>query len=290
MIHPKYLPDNFIFRDPSKMKKTHYKSLLEHWYTRQEDDSIKITFSFKGYWDSSSGSVVAVANKNAANRKQSKKFSGKRRITSELTTSKPMHNKLKVARAANPSRSRRGPPGVRQGDKGWESGSGDSGKNDGGEGDKEDEGEDEDEYEDEEEEVDEEEGGENDDDGDGNNRYRQQGMPSKAPPKDLPFAAKRKVDGGAPVAPKKNTSRLPGLKSRVLEIAVAKRPQPRPAYHGLQGDDAALAPHPVKDKPARKPSPQFERPVTRNGGKRKVDGAELQAIGEPPSKKGKKRL
>src|SRR5882762_9319165 len=176
MIHPKYLPDNFIFRDPSKMKKTHYKSLLEHWYTRQEDDSIKITFSFKGYWDSSSGSVVAVANKNAANRKQSKKFSGKRRITSELTTSKPMHNKLKVARAANPSRSRRGPPGVRQGDKGWESGSGDSGKNDGGEGDEDDEGEDEDEDEDEdeEEEVDEEEGGENDNDGDGNNRYRQQ--------------------------------------------------------------------------------------------------------------------
>jgi hypothetical protein len=199
MIHPIYLPDDFIFRDPSKMKKIHYQSLLEHWYTRQEDDRIKVAFSFKGYWNPSSGSVIAVANKNPTNRKQPK---------------------------------RRGPPGIRQSDKGWEDVSGGSEEEDKGEGDEEDAGDDDD-----------------DDEESGIKTHRERGMLLEVPPKNLPFAAKRKAYGGAPVAQKKSNTR-------------------RPAAADL--------------------GPQPEQRITRSQGKRKADDAGLQSIGEPSSKKGRK--
>jgi len=59
MIDPKYLPVDFVFRDPSKMKKVHYQALLEHWYGRQEDDGTETVFAFKGYWDPARDSVMA---------------------------------------------------------------------------------------------------------------------------------------------------------------------------------------------------------------------------------------
>jgi len=60
MIDPKYLPADFTFRDPSKLKKAHYQALLEHWYERQEDDNIDTVFAFKGYWDTSEDSVITI--------------------------------------------------------------------------------------------------------------------------------------------------------------------------------------------------------------------------------------
>jgi hypothetical protein len=125
MIDRKYLPADFVFRDPSKMKKTHYRALLEHWYKRQEDDAVDIVFAFKGYWDSSSESVITVSDRPDVPRKRSKKVRSQRRS---------------------------GPPGIRKGDPLWP---GDSGE-------EEVEGEDEeDEHEEEEEEESDDEKGDN---------------------------------------------------------------------------------------------------------------------------------
>ena len=325
MISPCYLPVDFTFRDPSKMKKFHYQSLLEHWYTRQEDDSIEIVFTFRGYWDSSSDSVIAVTDKHPALRKWPKSSTKKRRTAPGSIALKPKRGNAKVARKVNASQKRPGPPGIRKGDRHWRNLSGEVEV----EIDEEGEDEDEDEDEGEDEEGDEDEDGDeedeenaDDEDDNGNNSRRQRVMPPKAP-EALPFAAKRIVYRGAPVTLKKNAGRLPAMADKSLpkskappkkaradvqtysenvgdqalqpdeiSVAVTKRPQPRPAYRGRQGDDAA--PAAIKEKLARKPKlsdlgPRSEPPVTRSGGKRKADDAELQAIGEYSTKKGKKK-
>ena len=46
MIDPEYLPADFVFCDPSKMKKNHHCVLLDHWFDHQEDDGIDIVFAF----------------------------------------------------------------------------------------------------------------------------------------------------------------------------------------------------------------------------------------------------
>jgi hypothetical protein len=332
MISPHYLPVDFTFRDPSKMKKFHYQSLLEHWYTRQEDDSIEIVFTFRGYWDSSSESVIAVTDKHPALRKRPKSPTKKRRTAPGSIALKPKRGNAKVARKVNASRKRPGPPGIRKGDRHWRTGEdedevdeeGEDEDEDEDEDENEDEGEDEEDEEGEEDEDEDEEDEENADDEDDNrnNSRRQRVMPPKAP-KALPFAAKRIVYRGAPVALKKNAGRLPAVADKSLpkskappkkaradvqtysenigdqapqtdeiSAAVTKRPQPRPAYRGRQGDDTT--PAAIKEKPARKPKPsdlgpRSEPPVTRSGGKRKADDAELQAIGESSTKKGKKK-
>jgi hypothetical protein len=296
MISPHYLPVDFTFRDPSKMKKFHYQSLLEHWYTRQEDDGIDIVFTFRGYWDPTSDSVIAVTDKHPK----------KRRTAPGSIARNPKRGNAEVARKADASRKRPGPPGIRKGDRHWPNLSGED------ENEVNEEGEDEDEEDDE---------NANDEDDNGNNSRRQRVMPLKAP-KALPFAATRMVPRGAPVALKKNAGRLPAvadksiptskappkkaradvqtsenvgdqaLQTDEIRAAVTKRPQPRPAYRRRQGDDAA--PAAIKEKPARKakPSdlgPRSEPPVTRSGGKRKAGDAELQAIGESSTKKGKRK-
>jgi hypothetical protein len=309
MIHHKYLPDDFTFRDPSKMKKAHYRSLLEHWYVRQEDDSIDIAFAFKGYWDPSNDSVVTVKDK------QSKSSMGKRRTAPALTTSRLKGTNLKTAKKANATQNRAGPPGIRKGEKDWQDYSGEEENADEQE---------EDEDEEEEEDEDEDDSGEHDnvDSGvGGDNRSHKRGMPSKVL-MDLPFSAKRVVRRGAPALPKKTVSRLPAVaqksapKSKApskkaredmgtskndrdrildndkLDAAVIKRPQPRPAYCGPQSDGAGPSvPQPIK--PARKRrypdlGPQFKRPTTRNGSKRKADDAELRAAGESSKKRAKR--
>ena len=149
-------------------------------------------------------------------------------------------------------------------------------------------------------------------------------MPPKAP-KALPFATAKVVYCGAPFAPKKNAGRLPAVdkslpKSEALQkearadvqtsenvedqalqtdeirVAVIKRPQPRPAYRRRQGDDTA--PAAIKEKPSTEPmcqsqpsdiGPRFEQPIMQSRGKRKADDAELQAIGESSTKKGKRK-
>jgi hypothetical protein len=116
MINPKYLPDDFIFRDPSKMKKAHYQALLEHWYERQQNAKINTVFEFKGYWDPSSESVLNADDGFLARRTQLKP----KRTNPGATKNRP------------------GPPGIRVGDPGFTS---DSSSSDEGE---EDEGENED--------------------------------------------------------------------------------------------------------------------------------------------------
>jgi hypothetical protein len=173
MISSHYLPVDFTFCDPSKMKKFHYQSLLEHWYTRQEDDTIDIVFTFRGYWDPSSESVIAVTDKHPALRKQPKSSTKKRQAAPESIALKC---NAKAARRVNGSRKRPGPPGIRKGDRHWQNLSGE---------DEEDEGDEDDEDKDEE---DEDEENAHNEDNNGNNGRRQCVMPPKAP-KALPFAA-----------------------------------------------------------------------------------------------------
>jgi hypothetical protein len=312
MIHHKYLPDNFTFRDPSKMKKAHYRLLLEHWYKRQEDDSIDIAFAFKGYWDPSNDSVVTVKDK------QPKSSLGKRRTAPALATSRLNGTGFKTAKKANAAQNRTGPPGIRMGEKNWQDYTREEENTD-------EQGEEE-EDEDEEDEEDEDDSGDDGDDVDsgvgGDSKSRKCGMPSKVPPMDLPFSAKRVVRRGAPALPKKNVSRLPAvaqksapkskaptkkaredmgtgknhrdrtLDSEKLDATVIKRPQPRPARGGPQSDGAGPSvPQPVKPAGKRRYpdlGPQFERPTTRNGGKRKADDAELRAAGESSKKRAKR--
>ena len=109
MIDPRYLPPSFIFRDPSKMKKAHYLALLEHWYERQQDNTINTVFTFKGYWDPSTESVIT-ADDEPANRKR-QKVPIRKRNTAGRTAPESKRKK-------KPSR-RAGPPGIRRSDAGW---------------------------------------------------------------------------------------------------------------------------------------------------------------------------
>jgi hypothetical protein len=244
MISPHYRPVDFIFCDPSKMKKFHYQSLLEHWYTRQEDVSIEIVFTFRGYWDLSSDSVIAVTDKHPALQKQLKPSTKKHRTAPGSIALKPKRGNAKVARKVNASRKRPRPPGICKGDKHWRNLS----------------GEDEGEVDEEDEDEDEENAG--DEDHNGNNSHRQRVMSPKAA-KALPFAATQMVYRGAPVAPKKNADRLPvvdkslskskappkkaradvqtsedvrdqALQTDGITASVTKWPQPRPAYRRHQ--------------------------------------------------------
>jgi hypothetical protein len=313
MIDPQYLPPGFIFRDPSKMKKIHYKALLEHWYERQQDGSVGTVFAFKGYWDASSDSVIAVPDDQPAHRKRRKGLTGKRNAAPETIAPKSNHTK------ATMPHKRPGPPGVRKGDKQWHS---DASQSEGDE--------------DRDEEAD-----ESDEDEDS-----ARGAQSKVPPMELPFSSKR-VLKGASVAHKKSTVaqhkksksksvskedagtrngkvRLPSndkantianasksnrtgssMNGRGttdnIESVRAKRPLPRPAYSRAakkpeisQAPAASPVPRSVNEtkvKKARYPPqptdlrPQFERPTTRSGGKRKVDEAALGATAEPVNKR-----
>ena len=285
MIDPKYLPADFVFRDPSKMKKAHFQALLEHWYGRQEDAGTKTVFAFKGYWDASRNLVMAVDNKHPAHQKRLKQPA--RKLRPKRTTSKS-------AREANAARKRQGPPGIRKGDEQWPI--------------------------DFDSEGDEVEGGDEDRDMDvDRNEDEDDNGEEEEEEEPLPFSAPRVVPRGASVAAKKKTrlpavarKLVPKVKARLnadassskstnrdqasktdkLESGVTKRPLPRPAYRGIPSDAAAsqpspTAPKPVKEKPSGRPAPLFEGPTTRSGGKRKVDDAELQTIGEPSKKKGK---
>ena len=317
MIHHKYLPDDFTFRDPSKMRKAHYQSLLEHWYMRQEDDSIDVVFAFKGYWNPSDNLVVTD--------KQSKSSTGKHRTAPTLAASRLKGADLKTKKKANAAQNRAGPPGIRKGEKYWQDYSGEeenADEQDEGEDEGEDKDKDEEECEEDEDEEDEDDSGEDDkvDSGvGGDNRSRKRGIPSKAPPMDLPFSAKRVVRRGAPALPKTKGSRLPAVaqksapKSKApskkaredmgtsknhrertfdndrLDAADIKRPQPRPAHRGPQSDGAGPSvPQPIKPARKRNLGPQFEGPTTRNGAKRKADDAELRAAGESSKKRAKR--
>ena len=285
MIDPKYLPADFVFRDPSKMKKTHYQALLEHWYGRQEDDGTETIFAFKGYWDPSRESVMAANDKHPAHQKRLKPLTGKRQPGPRSIGSKPKRTNSKAARGANKPPKRDGPPGIRRGDEQWPVDSDSEGE--------EDEDDDEDG-----------EDGDDDDDDDGDG---EEPLPFSAPlRRGAPVAAKKKArllvaqksepkvkarsNAGASSSKSKNSDQA--SKTDKPEPRFTRRALPRPAYHGIQSDAAAsqmspTAPKPVKEKPSRKPVPQYERPTTRSGGKRKVDDAELLAIGEPSKKKGK---
>jgi len=296
MVDVEYLPVNFLFRDPSKMKKTHYQALLEHWYERQEDERISTVFAFKGYWDPSTDSVIMVDDEPSTRHKV-------------LGQDMRKHN-------LSGSKKRPGPPGIRVGDKGWivneedEEGAEDE-EVDGHKGDDDDE--------------DDKEGDDNDegDDGDDNNR-RQHGTQSRLPPMNLPFSAKRVVSRAGHIAPTKAKRGPPAaVRKSVLKanapsedttlkskgagsskstnmsraIAVKQRPQPRP-YRGLlsgsQVSPTSNVPQPATEKEVRKPrklaqpSPRFEPPTTRSGGKRKADDSGLQATAKPSNKKAKK--
>ena len=317
MIDPQYLPPGFVFRDPSKMKKIHYKALLEHWYERQQDGSVGTVFAFKGYWDASSDSVITVPDGQPARRKGPKGRTGKRNAAPETIAPKSKHTK------ATMPHKRPGPPGVHKGDKKWHSNASQS------EGD-----------EDHDEEADESE------DESGEDEDSARGAQSRVPPMELPFSAKR-VLKGAPVAQKKSTGaqhkksksksgskedagaqnrkvRLPsnGKANTIanasksnrtnssangrgttdnIESVGTKRPLPRPAYSRAakkpeisQAPAASPVPRPVNEtkvKKARYPPqptdlrPQLERPTTRSGGKRKVDEAALGATAEPVNKR-----
>ena len=102
MIDSEYLPPDFKFRDPSKMKKAHYQLLLEYWYKRQQNPDVDTVFAFKGFWDHGSNSVVAAYKKQSNGRKQLKR---------------PKRSKKDKGTKAGGKRS--GPPGVRMGDLGW---------------------------------------------------------------------------------------------------------------------------------------------------------------------------
>jgi hypothetical protein len=107
MIDPMYLPADFIFRDPSKMKKCHYQALLEHWYQRQQSAKVDKVFKFKGYWDASQELVVAVLEGHSASRWDQRKSTQVKRGG--------------VTKTDNKSKKRPGPPGIRAGELGFDS-------------------------------------------------------------------------------------------------------------------------------------------------------------------------
>jgi hypothetical protein len=349
MIDPEYLPPDFKFRDPSKMKKFHYQLLLEYWYERQGDPDIDTVFAFSGFWDHGSNSVVAAYKKQSDRRrlpKRSKRAHGKtRRGVKSRSSSKRNGEKAGAKRS--------GPPGVRAGDPGWILSS------------------EEEEYED----SDEEDGEEED-----NHQLKR-----KVPPKSLPFSApqrhipsrimpkKRKHskvanrlrvqrdrdvvrgsgagenheeaevgkqdDGNEdeennrrmqlrlpvrppsfPSQPRETTEtvssgmkRANKLKTRGAVskmdapkiLTVGRRPIPKPAFRGapknaFAGPSQAPPPVPpplIPEKKGRRPhylseppdlGPNFDRPATRNGGKRKAVDAELPVNGGSSTKKVKK--
>jgi hypothetical protein len=268
MIDAEYLPINFKFRDPSKMKKSHYQALLEHWYERQQGAGINTTFKFKGYWDSSSESVQTANVRHPGRQKRRK----------------PRSYNQGSKKKFNASMKRPGPPGVRAGDDGFSSPSSSDGENE-------------------------------DDEGDDAEHDTQ----SKKKPLDLPFSAIPRVYLGALTNPKTAALRVKSTpkanskpKSKLiiptgvpetadLGLAAAKRrPVPKPAFSGRKDNTdpmQALSPQPpVIQKKPRRPrylsqppdlGPQFERPATRLGGKRKADDDGMGATQESMSKKAK---
>ena len=348
MIDPEYLPPDFKFRDPSKMKKSHYQLLLEYWYERQGDPDIDTVFAFSGFWDHGSNSVVAAYKKQSDRRrlpKRSKRAHGK-------TRGKVKSRSSSKRNGAKAGAKRSGPPGVRAGDPGWILSS-------------------EEEYED----SDEEDGEEED-----NHQLKR-----KVPPKSLPFSAPRhhipsrimpkkrkhsKVanqlrvqrdrdvvrgsdasenheeaevgeqdDGNEdeennrrkqprlpvrppsfPSQPRETTETVSSGMKRANELktrgavskmdapkisTVGRRPIPKPAFRGapknaFAGPSQAPPPVPpplIPEKKRRRPrylseppdlGPNFDRPATRNGGKRKAVDAELPVNGGSSTKKVKK--
>jgi hypothetical protein len=263
MIDSEYLPDNFTFCDPSRMKKNDYFTLLQHWYERQEDKDIETTFAFKGYWDSSNELVVIPKHK-----KSNRKTTGK----------------------TGASRQRPGPPGVRKGEKGWSMDSDVENENSG----YEDEGEGEDEDTD---------GDEDDDPKGPHKRSKvpPTELPFSAQRIVRPGAkGSRKVTTstkGKAAMPSKSRNKQVGQDDEPEVLATKKRPQPKPAYRGAQSTalTPVVAAQPAPKK-ARKPrqlsqqdlGPQYERPVTRNTGKHTADDAGLQAAGKSSAKRAKK--
>jgi hypothetical protein len=265
MISRKYLPADFVFREPSKMKKAHYRALLEHWYRRQRDDTVDVVFAFKGYWDPSSESVMAASDVPDARPKRAK-LAKRKCQPARPSASKPKPTNADAAKKTNKLQRRSGPPGVRKGDSEWSSDSEEGEVEGKGRGSDEDEGEGGEEGDGGEDEEEGEGEGEEEDKNNSNDRTRRITR-SKAQPMELPFSAPR-IAYGAFGAPRKTSkpNRLSGLKNRVPD---------------------------TKGKPARRTQPpgmgsRFERPATRSGAKRKADDAGLQATGEPSSKKGKK--
>jgi len=291
MIDAEYLPINFKFRDPSKMKKSHYQALLEHWYERQQGAAINTTFEFKGYWDSSSESVQTADVGDPSRQKQRKP--------------RPYNQGSK--KNVNAPMKRRGPPGIRAGDDGFNLPPSSDDEN------------------------------EDDDSEDGGTEHDAQ---SKKKPLYLPFSAIPRAYLGTLTNPKtaafhvkstpKANSRPKGVglkdqhddprggyppqkkatgisKSIIptgasetadLGLAAAKRrPVPKPAFSGRKDDTGALSPRPpVIQKKPRWPrylsqppdlGPQCERPATRLGGKRKADDDGMRATQESMSKKAK---
>jgi hypothetical protein len=264
MVDPKYLPADFKFRDPSKMKKAHYQALLEHWYGRQQNAKINIAFEFKGYWDSSSESVLG---------------SNDSRRLSRRSQPKPKRANSGV----NASKNRPGPPGIRAGDPGFVFNSSSSS-----------DGEDED--------------SEGEDDEDDHPR----GIYSKKSPLDLPFAAKQVRYSGSGVAGlhlhKKRTKQSKSVNqprepesAKIIPAVVKGTPASKPTSPGSKGDVFPTQVHPLPAaspppiaKKARRPrylsqppnlGPQFERPATRHGGKRKVEAAGLPETKESKTKR-----
>ena len=243
MIDPEYLPPNFMFRDPSKMKKVHFRALLDHWYRRQEDERVNRVFAFKGYWDVSSNTVIVVDDDPPGRHKPSKQ---------------PMRKQKNTARTVKGSEKRPGPPGIRVGDIGWTGGGeededemedaedenmddDDKEEEDGVEEDENSEGEDEDEDED------------DDDDDD----VRRHGAQSKAPPMDLPFSAKRRVPRVI-ISPKVKCQLPAAQKSKK---AGAGRPASKTSAPLRQG--ATLRPKDTRPSKSKKPDHTSEATVAK---------------------------
>jgi hypothetical protein len=281
MIDHKYLPAGFRFRDPSKMKKTHYQALLEHWYERQEDENTDIVFAFKGYWDLANEAVTISGGKGSSRRKKSKRSTGMRQAASGLTRPGAKGPIVKV----KGTKKRPGPPGLRVGDLEAPFGLRDIEEDDDGEEEEEDAQEDG--------EIEAEEEGSDDgedDDGDENVR-RKPGIQSKVPPMTLPFSAQR-VRG---VGVSKSTRPFTSKPKRTASSKPKNRHGSRSAFQAPSNAAAPPASLPVSEKarqpryPSRLPCPgQSERPVTRSGGKRKVGDAGLETTGTYPTKKAKK--
>jgi hypothetical protein len=289
MIDAEYLPIDFKYRDPSKMKKSHYQALLEHWYERQQDAEINTTFEFKGYWDSSSESVQTANVGHPGRQKQRKP--------------RPYNQGSK--KNVNASMKRRGPPGIRAGDDGFSSPSSSDDEDEGDEGD------------------------DTEHDTQSKKKpldlpfsaiprvylgaltnpktaaLQVKSIPkANSRPKGVGAGLKDQPDGprgGYPPQKKATDISKPIISTGAPEtadlgLAAAKRrPVPKPAFSGRKDGTGALSPQPpVMQKKPRRPrylsqppdlGPQFERPATRHGGKRKADDDGMRATQESMSKK-----
>jgi len=350
MIDPEYLPPDFKFRDPSKMKKSHYRLLLEYWYERQGDPDIDTVFAFNGFWDHGSNSVVSAYKKQSDRRKLPKRSKRAHGKTCGKGKSRYKHAGSK-SNGAKAGAKRSGPPGVRAGDPGWILSSEEEEYEDSDEEDSEEEdnhqinrkvppkalpfsaprrhilsrivpkkrkhskaanrlrvqmdrdvvnGSSEGENH-EEAEVGEDDGNEDEE----NNRRKQPRLPVK--PASFPSQPRETTETVSSGMKRANKSKTRGTGSKMDTpkiSTVGKRPLPKPAFRGapknVAGPSQAPPPVPpplIPEKKGRRPrylakppdlGPNFDRPATRNGGKRKVVDAELPVNGGSSTKRVKK--